>query len=87
MLRVADEEVEKLGLAYIWESRSENGMSWIRKVTRGTCNDMQVQNSFTHINPKNSLLYYCELKQKWCKETRVLLYGIRSDNGGTVWSW
>jgi hypothetical protein len=60
---VADEEIDKVGLEYIWESLSENNINWIRKVTQETCNDMQVQNSLTDINPEKSLLYYCELEQ------------------------
>jgi hypothetical protein len=60
---VADEETEKLGLEYIWKSLSENNLNGIRKVNQETCNDVQVQNSFTDISPENSLLYYCELEQ------------------------
>ena len=54
---MADEEVEKLWLEYIWKSLAENNINWTLKVTQETCDDMQVQNSFTDINPESSLLY------------------------------
>jgi hypothetical protein len=64
------EELEKIGLAYIWQSQSEINVN-ICKIIRETCNDIERQNIFSDMNVKISLIFYFEMKYEWGKESYI----------------
>jgi hypothetical protein len=53
------EELEKMGLAYIWLNQTEINVT-ICKIIGERCNDIQRQNMFADINAKNSLTFYSQ---------------------------
>jgi hypothetical protein len=65
------EELEKIGSAYIWQSQSEINVN-ICKIVREKYNDIERQNIFLGINKKISLVFYCQMKYEWGKESYIL---------------
>jgi hypothetical protein len=55
------EELEKIGLAYIWQSQSEININMC-KIIRERRNDIEIQNIFSNINEYISLVFCCEMR-------------------------
>jgi hypothetical protein len=77
------EEMEKIGLAYIWQSQSEINVS-VCKIIREICNDIERQNIFSTINENISLVFYCEMKHDWGKQSDIDEC-IRKERTGILW--
>jgi hypothetical protein len=58
------EELESIGLAYIWHSQQEWNTSRLRRIIRQRCNDIERQNLSLIMAGKMSLVLYQEMKQK-----------------------
>jgi hypothetical protein len=65
------EELESIGLAYIWHSQQLWGTSRLRRIIRGWCNDIERQNLFLIMSQKMSLVFYQAMKQKWGREEYI----------------
>jgi hypothetical protein len=66
------EELEKIGLASIWQNKYEyNNSSAIDRVVKGRCNDIEKQNLFSRLSGKISLVFYQEVKQEWEREEYI----------------
>jgi hypothetical protein len=57
------EELEKMGLACIWQNQTEINVT-ICKTIRERCNNIQRQNMLA-IHAKNSLTFYSQIKYEW----------------------
>jgi hypothetical protein len=75
--------IGKIGLAYIWQSQSEINVN-ICKIIRERCNDVGRQNIFLDINEKISLVFYCEMKYEWGKESYIDKC-TRKERMGIIW--
>jgi hypothetical protein len=64
------EELEKTGLACIWQGQSEINVN-ICNIIRERCNDVERQNIFSDVNVKISLIFYCGMKYVWGKESFI----------------
>jgi hypothetical protein len=65
------EELEKFGLASIWQNKYEyNNSSAIDRVVKGRCNDIEKQNLFSRLSGKISLVLP-EVKQEWGREEYI----------------
>jgi hypothetical protein len=78
-----NEELRKIGLAYIWQSQSEINVNVCNNI-RERCNDIERQNIFSKVNVKISLLFYCEMKLEWGKETHIDKC-TRKERMGIIW--
>jgi hypothetical protein len=58
-----NEQLNKIGLGYIWHGLSVNTVSEISKRNKERCNDIEGQNLFAKIKEKMSLIFYSETKQ------------------------
>jgi hypothetical protein len=67
------EELESVGLVYIWNSQQEWDTSRLRRIIRGRCNDIERQNLSSIMSEKMSLVFYQEMKQKWGREECIEL--------------
>jgi hypothetical protein len=65
------EELESIGLAYMWHSQHEWDTSRLRRIIRERCNDTERQNLSLIISEKISLVFYQEMKQKWGREEYI----------------
>jgi hypothetical protein len=52
------EELESIGLAYVWHSQQEWDTSRLRRIIRGRCNDIERQHLFSIMSKKRSLVFY-----------------------------
>jgi hypothetical protein len=77
------EELEKIRLAYIWQSQSEINVN-IWNIIRERCNDIERQNIFSGVNVKISLIFYCEMKYEWGKESYIDKC-TRKERKGIIW--
>jgi hypothetical protein len=77
------EELEKIGLAYIWQNQMEINVN-IRKTVRERCNDTQKQNMFADLNVKMSLTLSRQVKCEWGKEWYIDKY-TRKERIGVIW--
>jgi hypothetical protein len=75
------EELESIGLAYIWYSQQEWDTSTLRRIIRERCNDIERQNLSSIMSEKMSLVFYQEMKQKWGREEYIELYSRYERNG------
>jgi hypothetical protein len=75
------EELESIGLAYIWHSQQEWDTSRLRRIIRGRCNDTERKNFFSIMSEKMSLVVYQEMKQKWGREEYIELCSRNERNG------
>jgi hypothetical protein len=67
------EELESIGLAYIWQNQLEiNGN--VCKIVKERCNDIEKQNMFAELNDKSSLSLYRQVKCEWGKEVYCKVY-------------
>jgi hypothetical protein len=57
------EELEKIGLASIWQNQYEYNNSAMYRVVKGRCDDIERQNLFSRLSEKISLVFYQEMKQ------------------------
>jgi hypothetical protein len=62
------EELERMGLTYIWQNQTEINVT-VCKIIRERGNDIQRQNTYADINAKNSLTFYSQIKYQWGKES------------------
>jgi hypothetical protein len=67
--------------AYIWQSKFNVN---IFKIIRERCNDIGRQNIFSDINVKISLIFYCEMKYEWGKESHSDKC-TRKERMGIIW--
>jgi hypothetical protein len=77
------EEIEKIGLAHIWQNQSEINVN-ICHIIRERCNDIERQNIFSDVNVKISLIFYCEIKYEWGKESYIDKC-TRKERMGIIW--
>jgi hypothetical protein len=68
--RKLNEELGKIGLAYIWQSQFEINVNICNKI-REKCNDIERQNIFSSVKVNISLLFYCAMKLEWGKESYI----------------
>jgi hypothetical protein len=78
------EELESIGLAYIWHSQQEWDTSRLRRIIRGRCNDIERQNLFSIMFENMSLVFYQEMKQKWGRE-EYIEFCSRNERNGLAW--
>jgi hypothetical protein len=78
------EELESIGLAYIWNCQQEWDIRRLRRIIRGKCNDIERQNLFSIMSEKRSLVFYQEMKQKWGREEYIKLCS-RNERNGLAW--
>jgi hypothetical protein len=77
------EELQRIGLAYIWHSQQEWDTSRLRRIIRERCNDIERKNLFSIMSEKMSL-FYQEMKQKWDREEYIELCS-RNERNGLAW--
>jgi hypothetical protein len=53
-------------------------------VVRERCNGTERQKVFSNISEKSSLVFYCEMKHKWGKESCADAY-TRNERMGIIW--
>jgi hypothetical protein len=76
------EELGKIGLAYIRQGQFEINVNTCN-IIREISNDIKTQNTFSDVNVKIFLIFYCEMKLEWGNEsytdkcTRKERMGIR----------
>jgi hypothetical protein len=78
------EELESIGLAYIWHSQQEWDTGRLRRIIKGSCNDIGRQNLFSIMSEKRSLVFYKEMKQKWVGE-EYIEFCSRNERNGLAW--
>jgi hypothetical protein len=72
------EDLNKIGLGYIWEDPKENSASRICKRIKERCNNIQRQNLFANTRENMALIFYCEMKLEWLgKKTQPVVQGTR----------
>jgi hypothetical protein len=62
------EQLEKIGLASIWQNQYEHNNSAMYGVVKGRCDDIEKQNLISRLSEKISLAVYQEMKQEWGRE-------------------
>jgi hypothetical protein len=67
----------------IWQSQSEINVN-ICNIIRERCNDTERQNIFSDVNVKISVIFYCEMKYEWGKESYIDKC-TRKERMGIIW--
>jgi hypothetical protein len=67
------EELESIGLVYMWHSRQEWDTNRLRRIIRERCNNIERQNLSLIMSEKMSSVLYQEVKQKWGREEDIEL--------------
>jgi hypothetical protein len=78
-----NEQLNKIGVGYIWHGLSVNNVSGIFKKIKERCNDIEGQNLFAKIK-EMSLIFYSETKQEWAREQYVS-FCTRNGRSGLAW--
>jgi hypothetical protein len=76
-------EVDKIGLTCICQSQQENAMSRARKLIKERCDNTERQDTLSKMRKEVSLVFCCEVKQRWCKEVRIDC--ARNKGNGVAW--
>jgi hypothetical protein len=80
---ILKKELEKIGLAYIWQSQSEINVNICNRI-RERCNDTERQNIFSDLNVKISFTFYCKMKYEWGKVSYIDKC-TRKERMGIIW--
>jgi hypothetical protein len=78
------EELNKIGLGYIWHDPKENSVSRTCKQIKERCNDTERQNLFANISEDMSFIFYSDMQlEVGCEEYTVCC--IRNERSGLAW--
>jgi hypothetical protein len=78
------EELNKMGLEYIWVDPKENSVSRICKQIKERCSDTKRQNLFANIREKRSLIFYYNMKLEWARKEYTVCC-TRNERSGLAW--
>jgi hypothetical protein len=78
------EELDSIGLVYIWHSQQEWDTSRLRRIIREICNDIERQKLSSIMSEKMPSVFYQEMNQKWGRGQYIELC-CRNERNRSAW--